>query len=137
MIKNQIQKGFTLIELLVVIAIIGILAGILFIAIDPSAQTNKAEDAKKQSQLASVRTQAALIFSENSSFSAVCGTTSPSVTQNANIAALLTGNGGGCNSTPSAWAATVKLADNTYECADSTGITKNKGTTVLGTATDC
>jgi prepilin-type N-terminal cleavage/methylation domain-containing protein len=34
--KKTIQKGFTLIELLVVIAIIGILAGILFIAINPA-----------------------------------------------------------------------------------------------------
>ena len=46
-IKKEIQKGFTLIELLVVIAIIGILAGILFVAIDPLAQNEKATDAKK------------------------------------------------------------------------------------------
>jgi general secretion pathway protein G len=41
------QKGFTLIELLVVIAIIGILAGILFFAIDPADQKVRAEDAKR------------------------------------------------------------------------------------------
>ena len=45
--QKEIQKGFTLIELLVVIAIIGILAGILFVAIDPLAQNEKATDAKK------------------------------------------------------------------------------------------
>jgi type IV pilus assembly protein PilA len=43
--KNM-QKGFTLIELLVVIAIIGILAGILFVAIDPSKQNAKAQAVK-------------------------------------------------------------------------------------------
>jgi prepilin-type N-terminal cleavage/methylation domain-containing protein len=43
--KNM-QKAFTLIELLVVIAIIGILAGILFVAIDPSKQNAKAQAVK-------------------------------------------------------------------------------------------
>jgi prepilin-type N-terminal cleavage/methylation domain-containing protein len=41
--KKTIQKGFTLIELLVVIAIIGILSGILFIAINPAEQSAKAD----------------------------------------------------------------------------------------------
>jgi prepilin-type N-terminal cleavage/methylation domain-containing protein len=44
--KKKIQKGFTLIELLVVIAIIGILAGILFIAINPKEQSDKANALK-------------------------------------------------------------------------------------------
>ena len=46
MFKNN-QNGFTLIELLVVIAIIGILAGILFVAINPAEQAKKANDAKR------------------------------------------------------------------------------------------
>jgi prepilin-type N-terminal cleavage/methylation domain-containing protein len=69
----KFQKGFTLIELLVVIAIIGILAGILFVAIDPAAQTNKAEDAKAKSQLSQARTQSAISFSDTSnSYDDVC-----------------------------------------------------------------
>ena len=122
--KKTTQKGFTLIELLVVIAIIGILAGILFIAIDPSAQTNKAEDAKRQSQVASIRTQAALVFSDTSpsSFATVC--------TNANVVELLKSGGttvGVCRSDPNEWAVSIPLVSKTpvkHICADSTGITK-------------
>lgn len=45
--KNIKVTGFTIIELLVVIAIIGILAGILYVAIDPAAQVDKSEDAER------------------------------------------------------------------------------------------
>lgn len=44
--KLRNKKGFTLIELLVVIAIISILASILFVAIDPKGQTDKAKATK-------------------------------------------------------------------------------------------
>jgi type IV pilus assembly protein PilE len=86
----KIQKGFTLIELLVVIAIIGILAGILFVAIDPAAQTNKAEDAKAKSQLSQARTQSAISFSDsaNNDYADVCTDIDPLVDN--------------CNTSPSA-----------------------------------
>ncbi len=45
------KKGFTLIELLVVIAIVGILAGAVVVAINPTARMNEAQDAKRQSVL--------------------------------------------------------------------------------------
>jgi prepilin-type N-terminal cleavage/methylation domain-containing protein len=89
----KFQKGFTLIELLVVIAIIGILAGILFVAIDPLAQTNKAEIAKTKSELASIRVQAALIFSDDDDYDDVC--------TNANVLALLGASPAVCDDTPS------------------------------------
>jgi len=41
------NKGFTLIELIVVIAIIGVLAGVLLIAINPAALLAKGRDAKR------------------------------------------------------------------------------------------
>ena len=45
MLRNQ--KGFTLVELLVVIAIVGILAGVVLIAINPATLLAKARDSQR------------------------------------------------------------------------------------------
>jgi prepilin-type N-terminal cleavage/methylation domain-containing protein len=63
--KNLTQRGFTLIELLVVIAIIGILAGILFLAIDPSGKIDDANVAKVKASLQGVPTAATLHYTGN------------------------------------------------------------------------
>ncbi len=52
--KQSKPSGFTLIELLVTIAIIGVLAGVVLIAIDPAQQIARAQDAGKKSELSQV-----------------------------------------------------------------------------------
>lgn len=47
--KKNINKGFTLIELLVVIAVIGLLAIVVFVAINPLEQLAKTRDAGRKS----------------------------------------------------------------------------------------
>ena len=43
------QKGFTLVELIIVIAIIAILAGAIFVAIDPARRLHEARNARRSS----------------------------------------------------------------------------------------
>lgn len=52
--QTQNQNGFTLIELLVVIVIIGILAAIIFVAIDPARRFGDARDARRRSEVVSI-----------------------------------------------------------------------------------
>ncbi len=54
MTKGKYTKGFTLVELLVVIAIIAILAGALFLVINPAALLAKSRDSKRIGELSSV-----------------------------------------------------------------------------------
>jgi prepilin-type N-terminal cleavage/methylation domain-containing protein len=49
-IKHK-EEGFTLIELLVVIAIIGILAAVIFVALDPATRFADARDAVRQNDV--------------------------------------------------------------------------------------
>lgn len=48
------RKGFTLIELLIVIAIIGILAAIIFVAVDPARRLAEARNAERWSSVNSI-----------------------------------------------------------------------------------
>lgn len=103
------KKGFTLIELLITIAIIGILAGILFVAINPKEQTDKAKNAKIKTELTQARTQASLLFSSNQNFENLCNGNA------VNLSAT-------CGSNYSAWAVGKTLADvSSNWCTDSSG----------------
>lgn len=49
--NNTRQKGFTLVELLIVIAILGVLAGVVLVAINPLEQIARAQDAGRISAI--------------------------------------------------------------------------------------
>ncbi|OGC46468.1 hypothetical protein A2V49_04275 [candidate division WWE3 bacterium RBG_19FT_COMBO_34_6] len=61
--KNQ--KGFTLVELLVVIAIIGILAGVVLIAINPAQLLMKARDSQRLQDMDALNKAIGLALADN------------------------------------------------------------------------
>lgn len=54
--KLKIESGFTLIELLVTIAIIGVLAGVVLVAINPALRMAEARDAGKKNDVGQTAT---------------------------------------------------------------------------------
>lgn len=61
-------KGFTLIELLVVIGILGILSVVLLVTINPVAQIQKANDARRKSDLEAIQHALELYYQDAGSY---------------------------------------------------------------------
>jgi prepilin-type N-terminal cleavage/methylation domain-containing protein len=75
------ESGFTLIELLVVIAIIGILVGVVFVALDPATRFEQARDAVRQNDVQEILSAVKLnqVDNEGDYLTAVAATTAGSV----------------------------------------------------------
>ena len=63
---RKIQKGFTLIELLVVIAVIGVLAGAIIVAINPTEQLARGRDTGKKSTTQQIANAVNAYYAANS-----------------------------------------------------------------------
>ena len=136
--KNKIfinpQKSFTLIEMLVVIAIIGILAGIVLVAV--GATRSKARDSRIISEMGQLRNAVDLFYNNNNnSYTGPpdlgCGITNPNVDVLCDDIALQGGKKPSDDSagldiiiSAQAYCAEVKLNSGKYWCIDSVGISK-------------
>ena len=120
---TKTNKAFTLIELLVVIAIIGILAGILFVAINPKAQSDKAKDANIKATMGQIPTQATLANAE--SFASTCADTANLITSVTNTAASVDTP---CEDDDNGFAFAVTTPKGTKFCVDASGVHESADT---------
>ena len=146
--KNQ--KGFTLIELLVVIAIIGILSSVVLASLNSAR--NKGADAAVKSNIAGIRTQAEIVYDDNSpnSYSGLCtnatvvsainsakGAAGITAATNVTYATAQSPSTATCHQggSPDSWAVSVPLksSNTTYYCVDGSG-TATTTTAVLTTS---
>lgn len=145
------QKGFTLIELLVVIAIIGILSAVVLASLNTAR--DKGQDAAIQADLAGIRSQADLYFSDNNNYGtnvadeSACAAVDnlfadAKIAEQVSAADTVNGPTGTvtCNvaagGTAYAVSAALVATPGAYYCVDSTGMGTTT-TTALGANTSC
>ena len=104
------KKGFTLIELLIVIAIIAILAGVVFVALDPLSRFQEARDSTRWSDVTSVL-DATKVDQVDNGGSYLASITALTAASNYTIGTCATGGDSGCT------AKTTQAA-----CADLSGL---------------
>jgi len=140
------NKGFTLIELLVVIAIIGILASIVLVSLRGAPA--KANDARIKSDINQARTQAELIWADNSSYVNLCASDSLNDTEveyGTKLASLeddIEDRQGGtlvtkCQAGASTYCISAQMVsdDTKYFCVDSDGRVADDAASTVCTAT--
>jgi len=146
------SRGFTLIELLVVIAIIGILTSVVLASLNSAR--SKGGDAGVKSNLASIRTQAAVYYDDNNSYGTVLAAATcagqAGLFADSNVSAAIDSaeSAGGGNATcaagsadvtitvASSWAVAVPLKSDAtvYWCVDSAGKAATSSSVSLGGA---
>jgi len=67
-VNNKDMKGFTLIEMLVVLGILGVVASVLLIEVNPIAQIQKANDARRKGDLETMQHALELYYQDNGSY---------------------------------------------------------------------
>ena len=135
---KRTQKGFTLIELLVVIAIIGILSAISLASL--STARNKADDAKVEGQLSSMRAAAEIYYGNNGNSYGVSIDCTSGLFQDATggMKGLVAATAGTHCGWIDAWSASAPLVSTTSAwCVDSTGASKSEATQPANDVTVC